>query len=268
MSLDPPPDQPSAAPAPPPPPPPTLSPWAAEGSPWATSPVPAPPGASDAFAWTPSPLPARKPRWPWVVGTVAAAAVIVVVVGAVFFVGTETDQSTDAVQIDDRDGDGSTRPSVPLSRRPADAELYEGDGYTIYVDESWSQSSAVAAPIDALWFVDSGSEFNTNVNVLTERLPVVMDLDAYADLSIKNAPTIIDSELRNLDRASVELANGDLAERIEWSTTMQGLQLRFLQVIVVDGRTAIVVTLSALEDDFATRVAEAEPYLLTVVAQP
>ncbi len=251
------------APPPPPPPPPQVADTPPAVGPSMSPPVTATWGAPP--PWTGEPMPvARKARWPWILVAIGLVLAFVVVFAAVAVVGVRT-ESTESIGAGSADDDDSTRPSVPVSERPPASELFEGDGYTIYVDRSWSSEPQASPQTDAFWFVEFGTRFSTNVNVITEDLPFAMKLDSYVDVSIRNAPKILGSELRALDRSEVRLANDDIGARIEWSATIQGNDLRFLQIMVVDGRSAVVVTFSALEEDFDSQVVDVEPYLLTIV---
>jgi hypothetical protein len=255
---------PADSPPPPPPPAPLVG---ADPSPSTDPPV-----STGTPAWSAPPpwdgQPVSNPRRalrPWILVAAGVALAIFVVIAAAVLIGVRTGSDGSVVAGSSLDDSGSDRPKVPLSAQPPGSELFEDSGYTIYVDGSWSAEPQASPQTDAFWFVEFTPRFASNVNVLTEDLPFSMELDTYVDVSIRNAPKVLGSRIRELDRSEVTLANGDVGARIEWSATMQGNDLRFLQIMVVHGRAAVVVTFSALEEDFASQVGDVEPYLLTVV---
>jgi len=110
-----------------------------------------------------------------------------------------------------------------------------------------------------VWLVaDPEASFALNVNVLTQAAPG-MDLAGYLELSIDNAPLLLD-DFELLDESIVESDAGQGLAVMEYA----GADLQYLGVFAIDSGQAIVATLTAPTHRFNAIRDSVMPYLLTL----
>ncbi len=135
--------------------------------------------------------------------------------------------------------------------------------YRLTVAKSWI-SGTFDQPKS--WFVDREQQaFNDNVTVTGEVARDDITLDQYLDITVDNAPRVIEGFVLQ-SRDTITLTSGERAGRLTFSGSVgpSKLALRFLAIIVLRGRRAMSVTLTATGAHFDTRVFENEPYLRTI----
>jgi hypothetical protein len=136
--------------------------------------------------------------------------------------------------------------------------------YEIEVDPDWEAShGTMVAEVEAWLVAEPSDGFAPNVNVLTQAVPG-MDLDGYLDLSVAQAPAMLqDFEL--VRRDVVEGAANELGV-MEYTGTQGGRPLHFLATVAVGDGTAIVATFTVPPEAFDDLRCEVEPFLLTLRA--
>lgn len=136
--------------------------------------------------------------------------------------------------------------------------------YRITVPDEWVANHGAFAEGVESWFTGPAQDgFRPNVNVLTQVVGD-MDLDAYGELSIEGAPTLI-AEFELVD-SRTELGEGGTALGVMEYTgrVAAGGPLGFLAVYAISEEKAIVATLTASVDTYAAQRDAWLPYLLTL----
>ncbi len=170
-------------------------------------------------------------------------------------------------------GETSAAPSGATSPDPAtdDGLFVDPEGaYVMEVDPSWdfqvSGEDGVPEGVEA-WFVGVPSElFAPNVNVQVEEVGPV-GLELYLDASVEKAPGQLD-DLTVLDQSVIELDDGRLVGRLEYTASAGELPLQFVGIVSVEDGIASVATLSATPEQIDDLLDDVEPYLLTLRSTP
>lgn len=191
---------------------------------------------------------------------IGLAVLILVVVGVVAVSSGDDSGPSSASGDGDASGAGSA---------PADAVPFvdpEGE-YEVAISPDWT-ADADAGPTGIEFFVlgTGSTTFADNANVVTERTQGA-PLDAYVDVSLTNLESAIENAQVG-EPEFVTLASGQEGAIINYSGTLQGVDLEFLVVIAVEDDLAALATLSSEPDRFAEVRAAAEPYLRTLRATP
>ena len=136
--------------------------------------------------------------------------------------------------------------------------------YRITVPDEWVANHGAFAEGVESWFTGPAEGgFRPNVKVLTHVVGD-MDLDAYGDLSIEGAPTLI-AEFELVD-SRTELGEGgtELGVMEYRGRVAADGPLGFLAVYAISEENAIVATLTASVDIYAAQRDAWLPYLLTL----
>jgi len=136
--------------------------------------------------------------------------------------------------------------------------------YRITVPDEWVANHGAFAEGVESWFTGPAEGgFRPNVKVLTHVVGD-MDLDAYGDLSIEGAPTLI-AEFELVD-SRTELGEGgtELGVMEYRGRVAADGPLGFLAVYAISEENAIVATLTASVDTYAAQRDAWLPYLFTL----
>jgi hypothetical protein len=161
---------------------------------------------------------------------------------------------------------GCSSSSDLLEGLPGNSELFEDPQgtYEIAVDPDWVPNHGALVAGLEVWFVGetSPSGFGPNVNILTQDAPGV-DLGEYLELSIQNAPALI-QDFRLIDQGLIEGAAGQPLGIMEYEGLTSGQFLRFLGIFALKDGRATVATLTTPPREFDVIRFSVEPYLLTL----
>lgn len=138
-------------------------------------------------------------------------------------------------------------------------------GYTTRIGADWVETSGIVAKEIESWTVaPPRGGFSANVNILTQ-LTQGLDLDQYLYFSTANM-----GGYTLIDQSKVQGTNGNTLGRIEYagqaSTPVGAKSLHFLAFVDVRNGQAVVETLTAEEDAFASLRTTAEPLMLGLQA--
>jgi hypothetical protein len=144
-------------------------------------------------------------------------------------------------------------------------EFTDPDGtYEIEIDPEWERDDARADPGIEFWLVAKEFDgFFPNVNLLTQTVPLGTKLDEYLDLSVDGMDDYID-DADMIDRRTVDGAGAQELGLLEYTGAVDGIDLHFLQLVVVDGDEAVVATFTAPDGRFEDLRPQIEPYLHTL----
>jgi hypothetical protein len=109
------------------------------------------------------------------------------------------------------------------------------------------------------WAKEGESGFATNINVTTEDVPAGMDVAAYREATIQNAPRLG----MRVGRSRDATLGGEPAFAVEATGPSEAVKLRFRTVAAVHRGVAYNVTLTADVDQFSDEVPDFEDALAT-----
>ena len=144
-----------------------------------------------------------------------------------------------------------------------DGEVFtDPDGrYTATVPSAWHPESSIVDEDMELWTVaDTGNGLTPNVTVMTEDV-AGFTLKTYLDLSVRNAPTSL-PDIGALKSGFVTGPTGLQLAVMEF--TSDGFRFLAVMSMGIDG--AVVMTLTAPPERFASVLDDAYPYMLTLEA--
>lgn len=139
----------------------------------------------------------------------------------------------------------------------------EGD-YRMTVSSNWEANHGTVAAGIELWFTGPpDGPFRPNINVLTQAVGA-MDLETYTRMSLDNAPAFV-SEFELVGTKTQTGATGTELAVSEYRGKVGASSLfHFLAVWTVSDGQAIVVTLTAPPETYASQRKAWLPYLLTI----
>lgn len=207
----------------------------------------------------------------FIVASSVAAALLLASCGSDFTADDVSDQtSTEAPAATDVPAETDVEPvetEVPASAEASTdgGEFTDPDGDdTITVGSEWTATpaGAVGDGTEAWAVASPGNEFTSNVNVLSQPAPG-LDLASYLEASVENTGTF-----EVIDQATVTGENGNELGLLEFAGPVAGsdLELHFLAVVDVTDGTAVLATLSTLEENFEALRSSVEPFMLTLQA--
>lgn len=190
--------------------------------------------------------------------------------GTTATVPPETSTSTTVVDgLRSRTGDdaGTTSQpeSAPVSLPDGSEEFADLEGqWVMSVDPSWNPSHGTIQDGVELWFLPgSGSSFADNINVLTQRNVLGVGIERYLDISLASAESVFDDFVLLDDRFRTG-SHGQQQGVLEYTATLEGMNLHFYQVLVLDDDIAVVVTMAAPVNRFEDRRGEVADHLRTL----
>ncbi len=152
---------------------------------------------------------------------------------------------------------------TPTAASPTDGTKFtDPDGtYEISIPSHWQADHGAFVAEVEMWVVaEPQDSFAPNVNLLTQTVHG-LDLAAYLDLSVENAPLFLD-DFELVDKAIVE---GDAGQALAVMEYTDG-DLQFLGVFAPGTDEVVVATLTAPIDRFSVLRDEVLPFLLTLKA--
>ena len=155
----------------------------------------------------------------------------------------------------------TTDASLPVVDIPPGATIHsDPSGWTIALDPAWTVSPDATA-----WFTGTGTpDFQDNVNVAVEVLPLEVTLDEYVVAAIGQIQTQA-ADFQFVDQRRVVGADGVEVEIIGWSGTFTGLPtLAFVQAVTVTPTNAYIATFTSLPDRMPALAPTIGPYLTTI----
>jgi hypothetical protein len=153
--------------------------------------------------------------------------------------------------------------AVETPAAPAGAQTFtDEDGeYSLAVNPGWQQSEFSGLPI---WYTgDGSSDFADNVNVVSENYDG--DLDDYLDLSVENAPKLIE----DFELVSSDVETGAFGQELGvmvFNGVAGGadIPLTFYATVAVGNGNAVSATFTAPRAQFETDVQDVIPYMATL----
>ncbi len=123
-------------------------------------------------------------------------------------------------------------------------------GYTIVFPSNWEvKEGFMGLDVFGLSALkNSEDKFRENVNVVTEDLRTPLTLDEYYDLGVKNLSMLL-TDFKEIDTGRVDV-NGVPARWIVYDHRMGEVRARVLQVIMVKGDRAYIITATATPEEF------------------
>lgn len=164
------------------------------------------------------------------------------------------------------DGGTTSQPnSAPVSLPAGSEEFTDLEGqWVMSIDPSWSASHGTVQDGVELWFLpDSSTNFADNINVLTQRNMLSVGIERYLDISVSSAESVFDDFVLLDDRFRTG-SHGQQQGVLEYTATLEGMNLHFYQVLVLDDDLAVVVTMATPINRFEDRRDEVADHLRTL----
>ncbi len=168
----------------------------------------------------------------------------------------------------------STGNDDPTTTQPEAASISLPDGseeftdlegqWVMSIDPSWSPSHGTIQDEVELWFLPGSSDsFADNINVLTQQNVLKVGIEQYLDISLASAESVFDDFVLLDDRFRTG-SHGQQQGVLEYTATLEGINLHFYQVLVLDDDIAVVVTMAAPDSRFDDRRDELAEHLRTL----
>lgn len=166
---------------------------------------------------------------------------------------------------DEADGTTSQPESAPVSLPEGSEEFTDLEGqWLMSIDPGWSPSHGTVQDEVELWFLPgSGVSFADNVNVLTQQNTLDVGIERYLDISLASAESVFDDFVLLDDRFRTG-SHGQQQGVLEYTATLEGMNLHFYQVLVLNDDIAVVVTMASPDERFEDRRDEVEEHLRTL----
>jgi hypothetical protein len=149
--------------------------------------------------------------------------------------------------------------TTPPAEPTEDAFLaYQNQGITIEHPKDWEVKENQAGAIVAFMSPSEGwgDSFSENVNVFVENLTAPMSLEEYGELSIKNAPKLIQNF--NLLKTETATIGNVAAQKMEYTGDVGANSLHFLAYSLVTCNKVYTITYTAQKDNFQKNLRAAE----------
>ncbi|MFV1989874.1 MAG: hypothetical protein ACC652_03940 [Acidimicrobiales bacterium] len=149
----------------------------------------------------------------------------------------------------------------------ASSELFtDPEGfYEMVVSKEWTTAHGIIGEGIELWGVAPGMDgFTPNINAVLQPLPIQMSIKEYLDTSIAAAPQYM-ADFQLVRQETLTGRDNNKLAVMEYTGTVDGLELHFLGVFGLRGDEVIIVTLGAPPERYDTVAQEIEPYLLSLV---
>ena len=162
----------------------------------------------------------------------------------------------------------SVRPRPPVIAAPAPSgwvSYRDSSGVTLQHPSEWTAEPSALGPLYV--FVDRGADsggFRRNINVFAQHIPPGTSDADYSRISV----TQIQAASGTIEESSDTRLSGFGAHEIIWHVGKSGLNLRFLSVWSVRGRTAYIVTYSSDSGNFQSALAEVRRLITTIRLPP
>jgi hypothetical protein len=200
---------------------------------------------------TPIELPDARLRFgPWVIVAVVVAIAAAVLVYVLLGSGSDGSSSN------------STFVTSPARPDPPDGAVeFDGDGYTIMVDPTWSVATRGTT---RSWYTGGAdTRYRDSVGVeMTQARD--QSLDEFVNDSIERFSAYFGGTFEVLARRSVRLSSGDDAVRIAAKADFNETFLRFVIIATKDGSWIGTATFAAPVTRFDIEREHVEPYMLTL----
>jgi len=137
----------------------------------------------------------------------------------------------------------------------------DSSGLTLQHPPEWTTQASQLGPFYV--FVDSRADsggFRRNVNVFEQPLPAGTTDSAYLRISV----TGIETENGKIEEQSAATLSGLTAHELIWHVAKSGLNLRFLSLWAVRGRTAYIVTYTSDVGNFRSALADVRRLIHTI----
>jgi hypothetical protein len=172
----------------------------------------------------------------------------------------------------------TTRPTptsrpAPTTEQPSRSTLSEapegerfvdpGGAFTITVDPTWEAAELFRGV--SIWYLvtPDGAPTPHNVNILVQ--PFDGTLEEYVEFGLVGLDTVIEGGTV-LDQSVTTGWSGSELGRLEYQGFANGFDGHYLSYVALGDGQAVLVTFTALADEFADLVGAVEPYLRTVEA--
>ncbi len=158
-------------------------------------------------------------------------------------------------------------PRTTVATSLASNELFadpEGS-YEMVVSKEWTTAHGSIGEGIELWGVAPAVDgFTPNVNAVSLPLLIQLSIKEYLDISIETATQYM-PDFQLVRQETIAGRDNNQLAVMEYTGTVDGMELHFLGVFGLGGDEVIIVTLGAPPERYDTVAQEIEPYLLSLV---